>query len=226
MSARREHNFCVLPRVRTERCPPPTSLFPALSAPRGRKARIRQHLCQQSELWGHPACYKHQTKFHLIYWATVTLLDTSRKSYTSNSWPNPCFRKTLREDNQVSSQGQLRGSCMYLSMGWTVGQSWTGSEQGTVDNFWVLLRVILWNGASEFCGKEDMVLFNQKSWNPNASVLPELLSPFPGWGVEGGGGGVGRNQQLLLMEHEPNHHARRLGVFIYLFNFWPLHVGS
>lgn len=66
VSARREYNFHVLARARTERLfiLLNNSLASAVGA-QGRKAKIRQHLCQQSEPLGHPACHRHQKEFRL-----------------------------------------------------------------------------------------------------------------------------------------------------------------
>lgn len=66
VSARREYNFHVLARARTERLVIllNNSLASAVGA-QGRKAKIRPHLCQQPEPLGHPACHRHQKELRL-----------------------------------------------------------------------------------------------------------------------------------------------------------------
>lgn len=107
LSVRREGNFRVLSRARTESCSvPSTFLFPELAAPRGRKARLR-HLYQQSELLGYPA--------YATSAVEPLLLGCLFQGNPINPIANQITAsgKNLREKDQVCFQGERTGVSLH-----------------------------------------------------------------------------------------------------------------
>lgn len=205
VSARRECNFHVLSRARTERLfIPLNNSLPSAVGAQGSKAKIRQHLCQLSEPLGHPACHRHQKEFclsHLLshcYYAGYFKAILSTQQLTKSLLQN----KSGRWSSGLCPRTAER-ELSYLSVDWIIGHGWAGSGWGTMSNFWGPCKVSLLNGASEFCGKEvsDIVLFNQKSWDTNAFHIIQTSVPHPEECAKG-------NRQLLVMTHESNHHLR------------------
>lgn len=174
LSARRECNFRVLSRARTESCSvPSSSLFPELSAPRGRKARIRQHLYQQSELLGYPAYSTSSVELLLL----CRLFQGNPINPTANQIP--ASGKTWEKRVRSVSKERER---VYLSVGWTVGQCWGGSRWGTMANVRGPPKVSLLNGASEYRRKivSDTLLPARNPETPVPPVGPRLRFPSRG----------------------------------------------
>lgn len=170
---RRECNFRVLSRARTESCSvPSTFLFPELSAPRGRKARIRQHLYQHSELLGYTA-YSTSS-------AELLLLCRPYQGNPINPTANqiPASGKSLREKNQICFQGErtvvsqhgmdCRPALSGVKMG-NHGQRSRSTQSKSSE--WSLRyhRKIV----------SDIVLFSQKSQNTSAFCVTQTSTSLP-----------------------------------------------
>lgn len=112
----------------------------------------------------------------------------------------------MRENNWVCFQGELRDSVRVLAWdGLSVSAEWDQDGEPWTP-FEVCPKVCLLNGASEFCGKKDILLLQQKSQNANTFCVTQTSFSF----LKKGQG----SSAILVMVYESSNHLRLLGVSI------------